>query len=537
MIPYKDNMEKRLLVAVALSIFIIITFQYFSPKPVKAPIPAVSPITAAESVSKTEIPEIKTPDISNPSVEEKETAVETDKYSLTFSNVGGSIKKIQLKEYKNLNYNEPLELVNINNPKEYILAISSNTMPEALDTAEYKGTSDKGIITYVSRTKELEITKRYILHKSKYTIDLQVSIKNISSTPRKFSFDIIGASNLKEHDTQAKNMLECSAKIDGKVIKLKAPKIGRVTNLGNTEWVDLKTKYFSMILKPISSTSAQFHRENTDKQMIVGVESSNIMINPGETVENKFVLYAGPSQIPLLKQAGYALDETVDYGFFGGITKVLLVVMGFFHSIVRSWGVSIILLSIFLNIILFPLTMKSFKSIQKMQELHPQMEKLKKENKDNPQKLNKEVMELYKKYKINPLSGCLPMLLQMPIFFALYQALMKSIELRGTSFLWVNDLSSPDFIKLPFTLPMLGNKLHILPLIMVAAMVIQQKISTKTMGSAITEEQKQQQKMMLIMMPIMFGLIFYNMPSGLVLYWIINTVLTVVEQSAVLKKD
>jgi len=174
--------------------------------------------------------------------------------------------------------------------------------------------------------------------------------------------------------------------------------------------------------------------------------------------------------------------------------------------------------------------------MQKMQELHPQMEKLKVQHKGSPEKLNKEMMELYKKYKINPLSGCLPMLLQMPIFVALYQALMKSLELRNASFLWIKDLSSPDAVRLPFTLPLIGNSINILPLIMVAGMVIQQKISTKSTGGAVTDEQKQQQKMMLIIMPIMFGFIFYNMPSGLVLYWVVNTALTIVEQGAILKK-
>ena len=128
------------------------------------------------------------------------------------------------------------------------------------------------------------------------------------------------------------------------------------------------------------------------------------------------------------------------------------------------------------------------------------------------------------------------MLLQMPVFIALYQALMKSIELRSTSFLWIKDLSSPDSMPLPMAFPIIGNSINILPVIMVAAMVLQQKISTKTMGSAVTEEQKQQQKMMLIIMPVMFGFIFYNMPSGLVLYWVVNTVLTIVEQGAILKK-
>ena len=146
-------------------------------------------------------------------------------------------------------------------------------------------------------------------------------------------------------------------------------------------------------------------------------------------------------------------------------------------------------------------------------------------------------MELYKKYNINPLSGCLPIVLQMPIFIALYSALMKSIELRNTGFFWIKDLSSPDAVRLPFTLPFLGNSINILPLIMVAAMVMQQKISTKTMGGAVTPEQKEQQKIMLIVMPIVFGFIFYSMPSGLVLYWVVNTALTIVEQSSLAKNS
>jgi YidC/Oxa1 family membrane protein insertase len=127
------------------------------------------------------------------------------------------------------------------------------------------------------------------------------------------------------------------------------------------------------------------------------------------------------------------------------------------------------------------------------------------------------------------------MLLQMPIFIALYQALMKSFELWRTKFLWIQDLSAPDAVRIPITLPIVGNSINILPLIMVAAMVVQQKMSSKTMGGAVTEEQQQQQKMMLIIMPIMFGFIFYNMPSGLVLYWVVNTTLTIVEQMAIMK--
>jgi YidC/Oxa1 family membrane protein insertase len=125
----------------------------------------------------------------------------------------------------------------------------------------------------------------------------------------------------------------------------------------------------------------------------------------------------------------------------------------------------------------------------------------------------------------------LPLILQMPVFFALWQALVKSIDLRGASFLWIKDLSQPDSVAIPFTLPLIGNTIHILPIVMIIGMVFQQKITSKATGGAVTEEQMQQQRIMLIMMPIMFGFLFYNMPSGLVLYWVVNTCLTIVEQA------
>ncbi|MFA6610090.1 MAG: membrane protein insertase YidC, partial [Candidatus Omnitrophota bacterium] len=295
-------------------------------------------------------------------------------------------------------------------------------------------------------------------------------------------------------------------------------------------------KYFSIILKPLGETKGEFYNETKDKSLVTGVESQDISIPAGSFAEQRFLLYAGPSKISELKAFGFNLEETINFGFFGFIAKIMLSIMGFFYSVVHSWGLSIIILSIFLNVLLFPLSKQSFTSMKKMQDLHPQMEKLKLQCKDNPQKLNKEMLELYKKYNINPLSGCLPLILQMPIFIALYQALIKSIDLRGAQFLWIRDLSAPDAVAIPFTLPLLGNSINILPILMIVGMVVQQKISANSMGAAVTDEQKQQQKMMLIIMPIMFGFIFYSMPSGLVLYWLINTVLTIVEQYVIFKK-
>ncbi|MDD5427888.1 MAG: membrane protein insertase YidC [Candidatus Omnitrophica bacterium] len=526
-------MEKKLIIAIALSILVIVSFQYFMPKPIPT---AVAPATQETAANKPIeiIPPVEPKNLP----EEKTTEALTGKYILTFSNIGGSIKEIKLLDYKGLDSKEPLTLVNVIDPKEYICNISDVKGAQVLDLAGYSLKGDGAEITYVLFTKDFEIRKKYILRKSNYGIDLEISIKNLTSSPKEFAYNIIGGAGLTERNAQDKRLIEASSNIGGKLAGIKRPRQGgRTTNMGMVGWEALKNKYFSVILKPFTQTQGNFAYEDMDGNLVIGLEIEKTVIQPGATVGHKYSLYAGPSNIPDLKQFGYGVEESVNYGFFGGISKLLIAVLKMCYMLVHNWGLSIILLSVLLNVILFPLTMKSFKSMQKMQELHPQMEKLKVQYKDQPQKLNKEIMELYKKYNINPFSGCLPILLQMPIFIALYQALMKSIELRNAGFLWIRDLSSPEAIPIPISFPIIGNTINILPLIMVGTMVVQQKISTASAGSAITDEQKQQQKIMLIIMPIMFGFIFYNMPSGLVLYWVVNTILTIVEQASLLRKE
>ncbi len=526
-------MEKKLITAIALSIMIVVAFQYFAVRPVPPGNMAASK-NAIEQKTAEALPPVSEP---QNLPEEKEFEAATGKYILVFSNIGGSLKDIRLKEYNALNSREPFELVRILSPKEQIFNISDLTGGQIFDLTDYRLKDENPTIIWTLATKDYEIRKKYILHKDNYSIDLELSVKNISGSTKDFSYGIVGGAGLTEKNAQDRRLIEAAAKINGKVAGLKRPKRGeRGINVGMVGWGALKNKYFSIILKPFVSTSGAFCYEDSEGNLTVGVNVEKSAIQPGASLVHKYSLYVGPSSIAGLKEFGYSAEESVNYGVFGGISKGLIVVLKLCHSAVKNWGLAIILLSVILNVILFPLTMKSFKSMQKMQELHPQMEKLKTQFKDQPQKLNKEIMELYKKYNINPFSGCLPILLQMPIFIALYQALMKSIELRNASFLWIRDLSSPEAIPLPISFPIIGDSINILPLIMVGAMVVQQKISTTSSGAAVSEEQKQQQKMMLIIMPIMFGFIFYNMPSGLVLYWVVNTILTIVEQSAVLRK-
>lgn len=528
-------MEKRLIIAIVLSVLVIMSFQYFV-KPAQKP--QVSPqqaVTTAEVLPSKEVSDSYSQPM--PSVPETYTTVETDRYILIFSNIGGSLKSVTLKDFKELNSDQPLQLIDIKHPADYLFAINDPLNRSQLTLAPYELKKRNGVIAYRLKTKALDITKEYILPNSSNIIELHVFVKNVSGGTTDFNYRIIGGSNLSEPNKQDQRFVEITAKINGKPVKFKRPREGRIINPGIVSWTALKSKYFSIILKPFVNTRDQFYRADSNGDLVMGVETESISMMPGSSIDQRYILYIGPNQISVLKEIGYELDEVINYGFFGGISKALLFVLRFFYSIFHNWGVSIILLAIFLNVILFPLTMKSFKSMQKMQELHPQMEKLRTQYKDNPQKLNKEIMELYKTYKINPFSGCLPMLLQMPIFIALYQGLIRSIELRTSGFLWIKDLSSPEAIPLPITFPIIGNSINILPLVMVAAMVMQQKLSSKSSGGAVTEEQKQQQKMMLIIMPVVFGFIFYNMPSGLVLYWVVNTLLTVTEQAVILKKE
>jgi YidC/Oxa1 family membrane protein insertase len=527
-------MEKRLIIAIALSVLIIVGFQFLFPAPKKALVPVETQEQAAIKEKAAEVVQYIPP---APPAEEKEFTIATDRYILTFSNIGGAIKKIELINYKKLKSNEPMLLVEEKNPSNYIFSMKDSINALPIDQAEYKLVSSGNKVIYTANIKNLTIEKTYILYKSSNIIELQLLVKNNSSVPAEFGYKIIAGSGLVEPSPADKRFIEVTSKVDGKAFGFKRPKNNIITNPGIVSWVATKTRYFSLITKPYGATKGQYHGYVGAEDLFSGIEMQQVTIPANATAQNKFILYAGPSIASDLKKLGLEFEESINYGFFGGIAKVLLAIAAFCYYLLRNWGLAIILLSILLNIVLFPLTMKSFKSMQKMHELHPQMEKLKAQYKDSPQKLNKEVLELYKKYKINPLSGCLPLLLQMPIFVALYEALTKSVDLRGAGFLWITDLSMPDAVPIPFALPIFGNSINILPLLMVGLMVVQQKISSKVMGAAVTEEQRQQQKIMLIMMPIMFGFIFYNMPSGMVLYWVVNTILTIVEQAVILKND
>jgi YidC/Oxa1 family membrane protein insertase len=254
----------------------------------------------------------------------------------------------------------------------------------------------------------------------------------------------------------------------------------------------------------------------------VAYVSDPFEVGPNETKPFKMRLYSGPKQIERLEQAGHNLPDAVDYGWFSPIGKPLLWVLKKCYAVTHNYGIAIILLTIAIKIVFWPLTHKSYVSMQKMKKIQPKIAQIREKYKDDREKLNQELMAAYKTYKVSPMGGCLPMVLQIPVFFALYRMLNAAVDLRHQPFmLWVKDLTAPDRLDIGVAIPYLGG-IPVMTLLMGITMFLQQKM-TPSGGDP------RQEKIMLLM-PVMFTFFFINFPAGLVLYWLVNNVLSIAQQ-------
>jgi YidC/Oxa1 family membrane protein insertase len=493
-------MEKRLVLAIALSLLILLTWSalvskvyhldkqqvtYKSPAPV-----AIQPI--ADKFSQSTLLEPPASSLWKFSQE---------KYDLVFSESQAAIKEVVFKSYQNypfpLKYGFLLTDPNLIFRKENITSQS---------------------VHFVYRDQDKQITKRFLC-KSDYNLELEVMVQNLSSQPLSLNLPLIlGVLNF-AGDPSLARLQDVTMAGEDKIMHLNPRKdvsVGRVKFLG------LRDRYFCAIVEPALDNYAGFIHKVNLKESEVGLSPEEFTLNPGQQMQRKFDIYLGPQELRQIMRIKPEWTAVMYYGVFDFIAHLLLQLLDFLYSLVHNWGIVIVILSLFIYIILFPLSLKQMRSMKQMQALQPRIEELRKLYKNNPQKLNSEIMGLYREYKVNPFSGCLPLILQIPIFFALYQVLIRSVALKGAKFLWIKDLSAPDrLFILPTSLPIIGNEINILPLLMTIGMFIQQKMSMATTSSGSAE----QQKLMMILFPLMFGFIFYHMPSGLVLYWFINSTL------------
>ena len=291
---------------------------------------------------------------------------------------------------------------------------------------------------------------------------------------------------------------------------------------GDIRWAGFTNSYFLAGMMPQAGQAqeveaAQLFFSDEDGTL----ETRLSMPWSGETVS--YTLYIGPKDTSALNAVDPAFDRAVDFGWSHFIARPLVSLLRILYGVTGNYGMAIILLTVMVKLVFFPLSNKSFKSMSAMKKLQPQMERLREQHKDDKQKLNQETMELYKRYEVNPLGGCIPMIVQLPVFIGLYQGLLYAIELRQAPFFgWIEDLSQPDrlgALAIPFVDP---PGIPVLTLLMGGSMIIQQMM-TPTTGDPT------QQKMMLLM-PVVFTVMFVNFPAGLVLYWLINNVLSVAQQ-------
>jgi YidC/Oxa1 family membrane protein insertase len=299
---------------------------------------------------------------------------------------------------------------------------------------------------------------------------------------------------------------------------------------GMVTWASLQTKYFTTVLIPakpaggaVEMTGDKHTHHLTTKVMLPAVEKRG-------RIEQEVAFYLGPLDYGILKDTGLGLEKNISMGYklFRPVSWVILWSLVWMYKFIPNYGIVILIISVFTKILFYRLTHKSFKSMRDMQALQPKLQALKEKYKEDKQKLSAETMRIYKEHGVNPLGGCLPLLLQMPVFIALFSVLKYTIVVRQAHFFgWITDLSQQDVLTtLPFSLPLIGAEVSVLPLLMGAAMVLQTKIG----GSMTPGSVSNQPKFFNYMLPIVFTFIFYKMPSGLVLYWFVNNILTIAQQ-------
>lgn len=532
-------MEKRALLAIVLMFFVLLLYNMFVVPKRKAPAPPPEPqeeevLQVADTVGAEPMRQPVEVSLPAEQVPVKQIMVKTPLYTATFSNVGGVITSFKLQEYLSSG-DEPVELVAGSDSFPLGLALLMATgaridLSQASFTASAESlvigaTSEAGLTFTLVTDEGLSVRKAYRFRGDSYAMDVEIALAGPGSEMVR-AVEFGWQSGLRTTEARRGDDLRNFAVVSltgqglvkdnlGKVKKREAIAVG-----GDIKWSGLKTKYFFAGIVPQGDSPVVTNAFATGGDAIGMV----LEVDRDGTEPQRFLVYVGPLDYETLKGLGSGLEKAVDFGWkwIQPLSKLVFSFMLVVHRGVPNYGLVIILLSALTKVLFWPLTQKSFKSMRDMQKLQPELAALKEKYKDDAQRLNKAMMELYREHGVNPVGGCLPMLLQMPVFISLFNVLSKTIELRRAGFVWwINDLSAPDVVaRLPFSLPFIGNAVSVLPILMGIAMFLQQKMSTTDPKQAA----------MTYLLPIVFTVMFFRFPSGLVLYWLVNNVLTIGHQ-------
>ncbi len=397
----------------------------------------------------------------------------------------------------------------------------------------------RGTVVLTAKTdRGLRVEKTFVFDNGRHDFELRIAIEGADVLGEVRNYALWWRPGLPTTEENYRDDLRAFAAhtMMGDVVEktaMKGQTIKDSSFTGDTRWLAIQTKYFLMAMIPPAGVDGigaelrgSYQQENKDKGLKENkiIAGGILMPVDGGRCDHRWTIYLGPMDYFALKDFGIGLERTVYLGrsVLRWIGMIILQAFVTLYRVLPNYGVVIIIFSIIVKIIFYPLTRKSMASIRKMQELQPEIKKLQEKYKKEPAKLQKATMELYRKYSVNPASGCFPMLLQMPVFFAMYAVFRNTIELRGASFLWIKDLSAPDTIlKLSSKLPLYGDKVNILPIVMAVTMFFQQKKSMRDPKQAY----------MVYIMPLFLFFIFNNISSGLVLYWTMFNLLQLLQES------
>ncbi len=468
--------------------------------------------------------------------------LENDELKTVWSNRGASLTNVTLKKYKDYA------------GKDLRLILSSNTFPRTMTIASIQGTYDLSNRLYqvkeatpeqISFQTTLEngitLTKNISLHKkSKYLINVQILIENTTTDKEiPLEYSLVSASQICPEGVPDYDMASVVGVLLGTKTKLIQKTMGKLKKSPETNeshgiaWAGAVNKYFACVLKSttddiiysVNSTYTPGRKAKSSGNIAVSIDTGRFSLPPGGIEKDEYYLFVGPKKEEILKE--YGLVSLLNFGVFTPLSKGLLYFLNTFYGIIPNYGVGIIIMTVLVKALLFPLTRKSQMSMIKMQKLQPQLKELQEKYKNDKQKMGQAQMALFQKHGVSPMSGCLPIVLQLPIFYALFRTLQLSFEMRQAPFaFWIHDLARPDMLyTLTSPLPFLGNHINALPIIMAAASIVQMRL----MPTNPDPKAQQQQKLMKYM-PLMFAFILYNMPAGLLLYWTTSTVLSIGEQ-------
>lgn len=525
-----DN--KRVIVALVLSFAVLFGWQYFFPAPKPASKPAAvesqaqAPAPAPTPAPKPAEPTAPVPDYA-PAAGHAVT-VKTPLYTAVFNTSGGVLESFTLSHYKEtIQPDSPnIDMVGEGAKIKAPLGIILGGVPTWHDGQWSFAGSDLNLsdgqsqtLTFVGQSEGYRLERKLTFKADTYLIAEQVTVTNLGSAPAvsRLSFTADTKSLSAEGDSYNPTRVATHSAKEGLKEEKGKDKLTEGYQMeAPLDWGAIDSNYFIFALVP-HSPEASFKARLQDGIFRLAMDQT-VQLAPNTPQTFQCSYYLGPMDRALLAKAPGNLGAAVDFGWFHVLAVPLLWVLDWFYKFVHNYGIAIILLTVLIKLIFWPLSQKSYQSMEQMKKLQPMIQKLREKYGDDKQRLNQEIMHLHKTYKVNPMGGCLPMIVQIPVFFGLYKALLGAVELRHapfithvpfTNLIWLADLSAKD----PY---------YVTPLIMGATMFIQQKM-TPSSGDPT-------QAKIMMFMPVVFTFLFLNFPAGLVVYWLVNNLLSIAQQ-------